>query len=231
MKAQRKLTHDEIKASEAAFRGLPFNPSWTNSAKEIYDGILQALGETGSLQSLNETQSSEPLDTTLVPSLPTAHALPSQLESTVELESSDTSISETLTVDLDSLPLKSRREAIDQGIMKDVTPLAQRIGLDFCVGLTNPLWNQYISSSPEFTEEHINSRIRDTLVAVRLRLANLKTPSPLIDVPVLLEFDQEPTPQLCLTFALFHKDPVDGDCMLLIHPGEVFATRQNSSNN
>ncbi len=143
----------------------------------------------------------------------------------------DDESSETLTVDIDSLPIKSRKEAIENGILKDVTPLAQSIGLDFCVGMTNPLWDQYISSSPELTEEHVQTRLRDTLVAVRLRLASLKTPSPFIDVPVLLEFAPEPTPQLCLTFALFHKDPVDGDCVLLIHPGEVFATRQNSSHN
>ena len=49
--------------------------------------------------------------------------------------------------------------------------------------------------------------------------------------PVLLEFAPEPTPQICLTFALFHKDPVEGDCLLLIHPGEVFATRQSFENN
>ena len=143
----------------------------------------------------------------------------------------DDESTETLTVDIDSLPIKSRKEAIENGILKDVTPLAQSIGLDFCVGMTNPLWDQYISSSPELTEAHIQTRLRDTLVAVRLRLASLKAPSPLIDVPVLLEFAPEPTPQLCLTFALFHKDPVDGDCVLLIHPGEVFATRQNSSHN
>jgi len=99
------------------------------------------------------------------------------------------------------------------------------------VGMTNPLWEQYIKSSPDFTDEHIHSRLRDTLVAVRLRLANLKEATPLVDVPVLLEFSPEPTPQLCLTFALFHKDPVDGDCLLLIHPGEVFATRQSIENN
>lgn len=231
MEVQRKLTHDEKKASEAAFRGLPLNPSWTASAKEIYEGIAQALGEKSSLSSLHETQPSEPVDPPLVSPLPAERSLSTHLESNEEGASPDHSPSETLTVDLDSLPLKSRREAIDQGIMKDVTPLAQRIGLDFCVGLTNPLWEQYIFSSSDLTEEQIQTRLRDTLVAVRLRLASLKTPSPLVDVPVLLEFDPEPTPQLCLTFALFHKDPVDGDCMLLIHPGEVFATRQNSSNN
>ncbi|MCA9458496.1 MAG: hypothetical protein KC587_17650, partial [Nitrospira sp.] len=58
MKAQRVLTHDEKKASEAAFRGLPMNDSWTDSAKAIYEGLIQALGKTP----LNNLNSSEKED-------------------------------------------------------------------------------------------------------------------------------------------------------------------------
>lgn len=39
----RVLTYDEGKAAEAAFRGEPFNPSWSASARRIYDGILAAM--------------------------------------------------------------------------------------------------------------------------------------------------------------------------------------------
>lgn len=34
------LTHDQHKAAEAAFRGLPLNPQWPASAQEIYHGIV-----------------------------------------------------------------------------------------------------------------------------------------------------------------------------------------------
>jgi len=34
------LTHDEQKAAEAAFRGLPINPRWSQSAQQIYFRIL-----------------------------------------------------------------------------------------------------------------------------------------------------------------------------------------------
>ena len=34
------LTHDEHKAAEAAFRGLPLDPTWSRSAQRIYLGIL-----------------------------------------------------------------------------------------------------------------------------------------------------------------------------------------------
>lgn len=222
MTTPRSLTHDEKKASEAAFRGLPLDDNWTEAAKEVYEGIIQALGKNPSELEVSEEVS-----------------LPARIEGTdgsssnepLELPISNSGNSQEIPPELKQLTIRLRREAVDSGILKDVTPLAQSIGLDFCVAMTNPLWEQYITSSPDFTEERIHSRLRDTLVAVRLRLASLKEAIPLVDVPVLLEFDPEPTPQLCLTFALFHKDPVDGNCLLLIHPGEVFATRQAFENN
>ena len=222
MSTPRLLTHDEKKASEAAFRGLPLDNNWTDSAKLVYEGIIQALGKDSSgLQvSVDDPQ----------PALLEGPD-PSSSENTPELLASDSLTPQEVPAELESLTLRSRREAVESGIVKDVTPLAKSIGLDFCVGMTNPLWDQYITSSPDYTEELIHTRIRDTVVAVRLRLASLKEPAPLVDVPVLLEFDPEPTPQLCLTFALFHKDPVEGNCLLLIHPGEVFATRQTFENN
>src|SRR5215217_8452687 len=39
----RALTHDELKAAEAAFGGRPFNPAWSVSARKVYDGLIQAL--------------------------------------------------------------------------------------------------------------------------------------------------------------------------------------------
>ena len=69
------------------------------------------------------------------------------------------------------------------------------------------------------------------LLAVRLRLASMKSQTPIIEVPVLLSFPPDPTPQVFSIYALFHKDPVDADCLLLIHPGEVaFANRSNLQN-
>jgi len=40
MSAAALLTHDEHKASEAAFHGLPLDPEWSSHAQEIYLGIL-----------------------------------------------------------------------------------------------------------------------------------------------------------------------------------------------
>ena len=41
MRPRATLTHDEHKASEAAFHGLPLDPKWSKQAQEIYLGILE----------------------------------------------------------------------------------------------------------------------------------------------------------------------------------------------
>jgi hypothetical protein len=43
MTKTQSLTHDEHKASEAAFQGLPLDPAWTNKAQAIYHGIREAM--------------------------------------------------------------------------------------------------------------------------------------------------------------------------------------------
>lgn len=43
-KLPRTLTNDEKRAADAAFKGLPFDPRWSPSARAVYDGIRGALG-------------------------------------------------------------------------------------------------------------------------------------------------------------------------------------------
>ena len=40
MSTVHPLTHDEQRAAEAAFHGLPLDPNWSRHAQEIYRGIL-----------------------------------------------------------------------------------------------------------------------------------------------------------------------------------------------
>lgn len=43
------LTFDEKRAAEAAFQGHPYDPEWSASALEVYDGILGVLLRRSSL--------------------------------------------------------------------------------------------------------------------------------------------------------------------------------------
>ena len=40
VRADAPLTHDERKAAEAAFRGLPINPAWSHKAQGLYLAII-----------------------------------------------------------------------------------------------------------------------------------------------------------------------------------------------
>ncbi len=39
----RPLTHDERKAAEAAFKGAPFDPKWSDAARKVYLGLSSAM--------------------------------------------------------------------------------------------------------------------------------------------------------------------------------------------
>jgi hypothetical protein len=39
----RSLSHDEVKAAEAAFQGHPFNDDWSDAARLVYEGMLAAI--------------------------------------------------------------------------------------------------------------------------------------------------------------------------------------------
>jgi hypothetical protein len=54
MTEPKPLTYDEHKAAEAAFRGYPPNPDWTESALEIYARLSAAIA-TRRITSLNLT--------------------------------------------------------------------------------------------------------------------------------------------------------------------------------
>ena len=54
MTEQKSLTYDEHKAAEAAFRGYPPDADWTDSAKEIYVRLSEAITKRGTT-ALNPT--------------------------------------------------------------------------------------------------------------------------------------------------------------------------------
>ena len=43
MTEPKPLTYDEHRAAEAAFRGTPLNPDWTDSAQEVYARLSAAV--------------------------------------------------------------------------------------------------------------------------------------------------------------------------------------------
>ncbi len=204
----RALSHDEQKAAEAAFGGRPFNPAWSTSAKQIYDGLTQALPKpsdgpgSSTTQSLRETVEATSCD-------------PPPTDTTVPAGAADAQ---------ENGALLSQQDAIEAGILIDVTPDAQKLGLAFSVTVTKPLWDIGIAPSPVLSDDEKSARLRDVLMAFRLRLAGQGTVSPLIDFPALLAMPPDSVPQPIALFALIQPDDQRRTMVTLLLPNEVSTT-------
>jgi hypothetical protein len=209
----RALTHDEQKAADAAFGGRPFNPAWSASAKKIYEGL------TGALPKVPEASD------------PTTPADDPEADCTITHDSAERSpFAESDSVPAEQAPesgnrlIVSRQEAIEAGVLIDVTAGAKKLGLAFSVTITKPLWDVGIAPDHGLTDDDKAARVRDVLMAFRLRLAGQGTLSPLIDFPALLELPPGSVPQPVSLFALIQPDEQHHTMVTLLLPNEVSAT-------
>ncbi len=213
----RPLTHDENKAAEAAFQGRAFNAAWSKSALAVYEGILKARGYAADAFA-SPGGDRDVAGTPEGPETVFAEAMSQAGSADVKGEGGGA-----------SGPVRymtSRQEAIDAGLLVDVTHKAEQVGFRLAVSLTKSLWDQSIVKSVDHDPYARDLRLRDLLLAVRLRLASLDAPMPWIEVPVL--FPSTPgdkPPSMFSVYALFHKDPVAAGCLTLIHPKELSSIR------
>ncbi|HET8721775.1 MAG TPA: DUF6573 family protein [Nitrospira sp.] len=196
----RALSHDERHAADAAFSGRPPNPRWSARAKAVYEGILK--------------------------SLPTPKASAEQPEPLIQHQESSAATSPLFEQPADSgisAPI-SLQQAIDAGALVDVTATAKQVGLSFPVTMTKPLWETGIEAGKTLTDEERNARLRDVLMAFRLRLTVQPTTAPLIDFPALLGFPHGAVPQLVPLFALVQPDERNQAMVTLLLPTEIATT-------
>ena len=166
----------------------------------IYEGIVTALPKTGLPVSSTADDEAEPI----------ADVLPEKENTT-----------ETSSVGPDVPTIKDRQQAIHSGILIDVTPTAQQLGLTFPVTITKPLWELGIVTTDSLPEEEQARRLRDILMAFRLRLASLATISPLIDFPAILAMPPSTVPQAVPLFAIIQPDAANQANVTLLLPNEV----------
>jgi hypothetical protein len=201
----RALSHDERLAAEAAFAGRPFNPRWSARARVVYDGIVKSLPAP-----LRSEEKVEPLSAEEKTPTPT-------LETSQAPQNSGQEVEPSLPV---QIPLQ---EALDAGSLIDVTPTAKQVGLSFSVTVTKPLWETGIAAG-QTNEQEQSARLRDVLMAFRLRLAAHPTMAPLIDFPALLAFPHGGVPQPVPLFALVQPDGHNQAMVTLLLPTEVATT-------
>lgn len=201
----RLLTHDERKAADAAFAGRPCNPTWSESAKRVYEGLI---GVMPNFQDESEAPSIQPPPTDSEP------------ESPVSLPLDEISIA-AVTPENQKV---SRQQAIDSGFLIDVTADAKKVGLSFSVTVTKPLWEIGIAPTEELSDEEKSIRLRDVLMAFRLRLATQGTLSPLLDFPAMLSMPPGAIPQPVPLFALIQPGEHNQAMVTLLLPNEVSTT-------
>jgi Family of unknown function (DUF6573) len=208
---QKPLSHDEKKAAEAAFSGRPFNPAWSAGARFVYDGILKALPAPPNDSTTVGTTASTPIN-----SLSTGqHPAEGAAIRDEGRDSGQADLPATIT-DIE--------QAIEAGVLIDVTPTAQQLGMSFPITITKPLWEADITVHQTLTEEDTARRLRDVLMAFRLRLSSLVTVSPLIDFPALLAIPPGTIPQPIPLFALIQPNKEHQATVTLLLPNEVATT-------
>ena len=208
----KALTHDEKKAADAAFAGRPFNEAWSASARAVYDGIVKALPHTD-VTIPAPSNIEEPAEVL------SAQHEPLQPQEPLALEHAGGQ--ELMEGAAMPAALRDREAAIQAGILIDVTTTALELGITFPVTITRPLWEVGIVTNQSLPEEDQTSRLRDILMAFRLRLASLTTVSPLLDFPVLLALPPGKVPQPVPLFALIQPDPTHQANVTLLLPNEV----------
>jgi hypothetical protein len=203
--ASRELTYDEKKAAEAAFRGLPVNPTWSAAARDVYEGIMTALHGKEPSQALAQH---DDVSTALVP-VPEATAATTR----------DVAISEEQ--EQQSVQLLNRQEAIEAGILVDVSQIAEQVGLRLSVGISKPLWELGITASRQLADEECQGRVRDVLLALRLHVEQAEITAPWIKFPALLSLPPETQPQVCTLVAIAHKDSTAPYALTVMLPEEM----------
>ncbi len=212
----RPLTTDEKKAAEAAFRGEPFDRTWSEAARTVYEGVLKAMGLSAPLF---EGTSTAPVD--------------SQTDGYAQAKTpteGETAASSDPRGEGSHTPTLTREEAIQAGYLIDVTPIAQSVGLPVPVSLSKPLWDFVITASHTLPDEQHGSRVRDVLTALRLRLATIGVASPAIAFPALLPFPPESSPQLCSLYAIAMGDQTVPYSLTVLLANEVSAVIRPTGN-
>jgi hypothetical protein len=186
----------------------------------VYEGLIHALpalpDETVVTPNQNASSKEAPLET--APTLPTAEE--PKLEATTH---SDKSLEVRTDVPTNQL-ITNRQQAIQAGFLIDVSMDAHKLGLTFPVTVTKPLWEVGIAPGASMSEEEKAERLRDVLMAFRLRIAGQATLSPLIDFPAMLALPPGGVPQPVPLFALIQSDEQNRASATLLLPNEVSAT-------
>jgi hypothetical protein len=231
----KPLTNDQRKAAEAAFRGLPYNPSWSAEARAVYDGITKStegrvIVPDPELMELLQKVAGLPVPGETIPaSLPADERPAAGVQASPESTSGEgvAAVPEGAVAELSGM---TREEAVKVGYLIDVSTEARQMGLSLPVGLTKPLWDAGIAADDLIPEEQRQGRVRDLLMALRLHLERAAITTPFSEFAALLTFPPGTVPQVCPFFVLAHRDIAAPYCLTVLLPREVSIIRITPQN-
>ncbi|MEX5215127.1 MAG: hypothetical protein NW703_13290 [Nitrospiraceae bacterium] len=223
----RTLSFDEKLAAEAAFAGRPFDPKWSGAARAVYNGIRQVLApDTEQLNPASIPASRVPQATS--DEGPDSGREESVLASRQERGLSyDPTFPESSTVEDQPHVALPHEQVLHVGEWIEITSMARNLGVPFAVGMTQPAWDAMVTASASVPESEHAARVRDILLALRLRLMGAPTNKSVIDVPALLTFPPDSVPRPRLLLAAFHQSPNATTFITLLLPRELSALLGN----
>jgi hypothetical protein len=90
----------------------------------------------------------------------------------------------------------TRKQAIDDGVLIDVSNLASEVGIRFPVAVTSALYSGHITPSEDLEQcgQSVSGRLWDVLIMLRFLAANSNEATLRFDVFFLMEPGSEPEP-------------------------------------
>ncbi len=212
----RELTHDERRAAEAAFRGMPPNQKWSQSAQSLYERLTKVIPTVAAplIHDLSNQEEGSPREI----------SGPQEQELKGAHQAEGGQIPERQTSILEETAgtgFATRAEAIQAGVLVDVTDQAAEMGLTLPVGMSKSLWEFGITGSDTIPEEMHSGRLRDLLMALRIHLSLHSVVLPISQFPAVLSFPPQTTPQICAISAVVQAHLSNEPVMTLFLPSEL----------
>lgn len=214
--SQRELTHDEKKAAEAAFRGLAPDAQWSTAARSVYDRLMEVIPQSTAplVQSLSGKAEDEMIPTDSLSGEDQVQAGANQ--------SALVSATKTYRVhDDQTAKYATREEAVEAGVLIDISAQAEDMGLPLPVGMSKSLWDVCVTASDTISEDLYEDRVRDLLMALRIHLSHYPSLVPVSQFPALLSFPPNSVPQICAVCAMVHSERPDQHFLTLLLPSEL----------
>ncbi len=214
--SQRELTHDEKKAAEAAFRGLGPDAQWSTAARKVYDRLIEVIPQSTAplVQSLSREAEEK-----IVPG--NSLSTEGQVQADHNQSALISATKSYAVLNDQAAKYATREEAVEAGVLIDISAQAEDMGLPLPVGMSKSLWDVGVTASDTISEDLYEDRVRDLLMALRIHLSRYPAVVPVSQFPALLSFPPNSVPQICAVCAMVHSERPDQHFLTLLLPSEL----------